>query len=439
MSVFSANSDSPAAQDALAVVTRLREAGHVAYLAGGCVRDLLLGLNPKDYDIATDAPPDRVRSLFSHTQSVGAAFGVILVRHRRSMIEVATFRAEGAYLDGRRPTGVRFTSAEEDAQRRDFTINGLFLDPIEDRIIDLVGGQEDLRARRLRAIGDPNERFAEDHLRLLRAVRFAARFGLEMDPATSAAIRSEAPSLARISPERIAGELRHMLIPPTRGIAWRSLWRHRLADVIFRMIPGADAPVAAGESSLVRQLPTDRPVCFAAALAAAALDYRRDAHAPDADLAALLENRDIRAVVQGLRKLLKISNEESGLLEQILRSLSMLLADRMPGVASMKRFLAAPASGAARDLLEAARRAGVRPERIESLQSRLNELSREEIAPTPLITGDDLTAAGLRPGPLFKRVLEAAYDAQLEGRITTRQEAMRFAMTFTADDPTSAS
>ena len=159
--------------DAEAVVRRLREKGHVAYFAGGCVRDLLLGLEPKDWDVATDAPPARVRELFSKTDAVGAAFGVILVRHGKSVVEVATFRSEGSYLDGRRPSEVYFTTAEEDAKRRDFTINGLFLDPMEgDRVIDFVGGQEDLKARRLRAIGDADARFAEDHLRLLRAVRF---------------------------------------------------------------------------------------------------------------------------------------------------------------------------------------------------------------------------------------------------------------------------
>src|SRR5436190_19432304 len=144
--------------DALAVVRRLREAGHIAYFAGGCVRDQLLGLEPKDYDIATNARPDRVRQLFSNTQAVGAAFGVILVRHRKSQIEVATFRTDLKYVDGRRPEGVVFTTAEEDAKRRDFTINGLFYDPIEDRVIDYVGGQEDLEKNVLRAIGNPDER-----------------------------------------------------------------------------------------------------------------------------------------------------------------------------------------------------------------------------------------------------------------------------------------
>src|SRR3954469_23233625 len=208
-------------EDAEAVLRRLREAGHVAYFAGGCVRDLLLGLEPKDWDVATDAPPQRVRELFSKTEAVGAAFGVILVRHGKSVVEVATFRSEGNYLDGRRPSEVRFTTAEEDARRRDFTINGLFLDPLAggppaEQVIDYVGGREDLRRGVLRAIGDPERRFAEDYLRLLRAVRFAARLGFPIPPATAAAVRRHAPRLAQIAPERVGDELRVMLPPPTR-------------------------------------------------------------------------------------------------------------------------------------------------------------------------------------------------------------------------------
>jgi poly(A) polymerase len=222
--------------DALAVVRRLREAGHVAYFAGGCVRDQLLGLTPKDYDVATDAPPQRVRELFTRTDAVGAAFGVILVRHRRSQIEVATFRTDLEYRDGRRPEGVRFATAEQDAQRRDFTINGLFFDPLEDRVIDYVGGQADLEARVVRAIGEPDRRFEEDHLRLLRAVRFATRFRFKIDPATEDAIVRHAAQLARISPERIAEELLLILAPPGRTLAWALLEKYHLSAVVFRFL-----------------------------------------------------------------------------------------------------------------------------------------------------------------------------------------------------------
>src|SRR4051794_4528637 len=177
-------------EDAEVVLRKLRENGHVAYYAGGCVRDLLLGLEPKDWDVATDAPPPRVRQLFPRTQAVGAKFGVILVRENQSVVEVATFRTDGSYKDGRHPTQVQFTTPEQDAQRRDFTINGLFLDPLDhDRVIDFVGGQDDLKHKILCAIGEPSHRFEEDHLRMLRAVRFAARFGLRIDPATFDAIK----------------------------------------------------------------------------------------------------------------------------------------------------------------------------------------------------------------------------------------------------------
>src|SRR5687768_2488329 len=223
-------------EDALAVVRRLRDAGHVAYFAGGCVRDALLGLEPKDYDVATDAPPDRVRELFPRTQAVGAAFGVILVRQGRSQIEVATFRKDLAYADGRRPEGVVFSTAEEDAKRRDFTINGMFFDPIEEKVIDYVGGQRDAVDRVLRAIGLADERFAEDHLRLLRAIRFAARFGLTIEPSTREAIARNVPHLVRITPERVAEELRLSLTPVTRGRAWDMIRQYGIDAVVFRFL-----------------------------------------------------------------------------------------------------------------------------------------------------------------------------------------------------------
>src|SRR5215212_5376030 len=259
--------------DAESIVKRLREHGHVAYFAGGCVRDLLLGLEPKDWDVATDAPPGRVRELVSKTEAVGAAFGVILVRVGRSQVEVATFRAEGSYLDGRRPSEVRFTTAEEDAKRRDFTINGLFLDPLEgDRVIDFVGGQEDLASRTLRAIGDASARFAEDHLRLLRAVRFAARFGLEIAPLTASAIEATGPLLKGISPERIAEELRGMLCPPTRSAAWMLLWKFKLVHVVLRFLPLGENAVLNPSKSIFLATAPGAEIPFGLALASGVMD-----------------------------------------------------------------------------------------------------------------------------------------------------------------------
>lgn len=415
--------------DALAVLLRLREAGHVAYFAGGCVRDELMGLRPTDYDVATDAPPQRVRSLFSQTQAVGAAFGVILVRHRKSTIEVATFRSEGRYLDGRRPESVRFTTAEEDARRRDFTINGLFLDPVENRVIDYVGGQQDLAERRLRAIGDPNERFAEDHLRLLRAVRFAARFDLQIEPATASAIRTHAPQLARISPERIADELRRMLAPPTRMQAWEMLWTFALVDVIFRFIGAAEAEDFDAARSVFLKLAPQQPIPFGVALAAGALCYQMQSHR--GDVRDLLTRNAFHRAVQACRKALRISNDELEQMQATLSGIEPLLTDTEPTVATMKRFLAQPTAAWSRALLRALREIGQHVDRVDWLNQRLDELATTEVAPAPLITGDDLVAAGMSPGPQFKRILDLVYDAQLEGRIHSRDEALALARSST--------
>jgi poly(A) polymerase len=417
--------------DALAVLKRLREAGHIAYFAGGCVRDELLGIAPKDYDIATDAPPTRVRELFRSTQAVGAAFGVILVRHGKSVVEVATFRSDGAYLDGRRPSEVRFTTAEEDAKRRDFTINGLFLDPIDNRVIDYVGGQEDLKSRVLRAIGDPNHRFEEDHLRMLRAVRFAARFGLRIEPETSDAIRAHAQQLKAISPERIAEELRMMLTAPTRTQAWKLLEDYSLDDVVFRFLklPWERVhPDLAGPRAhvLFQRVAPGESISFGLALSAAVLEYaaRRLPHL--AEWPRLMNQVTVRQMARAMRQALRISNDESDTLEGTLYGVEMLLREPMPSVAAMKRFLARATSAYSRVLLGALP-AGVADEHRRQIEEALQTLEQSDYAPTPLLSGDDLVAAGWSPGPVFKRVLDQVYDAQLEDRIMTRQQALELA------------
>ncbi|MDB5293794.1 MAG: metal dependent phosphohydrolase [Phycisphaerales bacterium] len=421
--------------DALAVLKRLRDAGHAAYFAGGCVRDLLLGREPKDWDVATDAPPARVRSLFSNTQAVGAAFGVILVRRGGSAVEVATFRADAPYIDGRHPSAVRFTTAQEDAQRRDFTINGLFLDPLhegplDDQVIDYVGGRDDLKARLVRAIGDPDARFNEDHLRMLRAVRFAARFGFSIEPTTAAAITAHAPQLVRISPERIAEELRTMLTPPTRVEAYRLLDSLHLRSLLFRFLPKPEGPPHNDRSvSVFNSTAPGRGIPLALSLAAASLDEQLWRLPPGSDPRQLVQKSDVQKIVQALRQSLKISNDESEAVQGALEGIAPLVADAYPSIASLKRFLARPTSPLSRELLESLRVTGtLDAARIEQLQKHLAELEQTDFAPPPLITGDDLTAAGLAPGPAFKRILDAAYDAQLEDRITTREQAMELAL-----------
>ena len=424
----------PAARDdAVAVVRRLRDAGHVAYFAGGCVRDQLLGLTPKDYDVATDAPPGRVRGLFAKTDAVGAAFGVILVRQRRSMVEVATFRSDGAYADGRRPSEVAFTDAVEDAKRRDFTVNGLFYDPLDDRVIDYVGGREDLEKKVLRAIGEPDRRFAEDHLRLLRAIRFAARFGLEIEPRTSDAIRSHAHQLRRISPERVADELRKIFAGPDAEWAWRAMKREYpgLAEAVFRFAgPPPDDLGATADPGLVRGPESGARWPFGLSLAAAALEWAMH-QAKSWDVPALVEPKRVDAMVRALRQSLRISNDESDQVAGTLNGLAMLLRETPPRVATVKRFLARPTAGLSRELL-AQLGCQIGPDNVEALQETLESTSRTEYAPPPLITGDDLTAAGLRPGPVFKRVLDEAYDAQLEGRVATKEQALELALKLAA-------
>src|SRR5258706_159236 len=222
---------------ARSIVERLQAHGHQALLAGGCVRDMLIGRDPTDYDVATSATPDVVIGLFKKTQKIGAAFGVVLVRTGRISIEVATFRRDAPYADGRHPTAVEFTDAREDALRRDFTINGLFLNPITDEVVDYVGGRADIEARLVRAIGEPSHRFAEDHLRLLRAVRFAARMDFQIEPATWHAMREHAAQIARISPERIREELEAILSASSRRRGFTILCD---SDLMQYLWPGSE-------------------------------------------------------------------------------------------------------------------------------------------------------------------------------------------------------
>jgi poly(A) polymerase len=411
--------------DALAVLKRLRESGHLAYFAGGCVRDTLLKLNPKDWDIATDAQPNRVRQLFPNTQAVGAVFGVILVRQNKSVVEVATFRADGVYVDGRRPTSVRFTSAEEDARRRDFTINGLFLDPIENRVIDYVNGREDLAAKRIRAIGAPAERFAEDHLRLLRAVRFAARFGFEIEPATAAAISDLADRVKTVSPERVGEELRLMLTAATRNTAWRLLWRLRLAPEIFRFLPTIPRELDLSRSIFLN-LKTGEPISFGLALAAATLCVRIQTESPSSVLKLLTKQETIRTA-RALRQALRTSNNDDEELSHTLTGIEPLLHDQQPTLAAKKRFLARPTSALSRDLLAAMELIGLHAQRIADLENEFIELSQRDVAPPPFITGDDLIALGIQPGPQYRKILDAVYDAQLEAKTRSKDEAIQLA------------
>ncbi len=438
--------------DAMDVLQTLRDAGHVAYFAGGCVRDRLLGKQAKDWDIATNAEPARVRLIFPNTQAVGAAFGVILVHHRRSTIEVATFRADGDYHDGRRPSSVRFADEHTDAARRDFTINGLYWDPIKDRIIDHVGGVDDLQARSIRAIGSPDARLGEDHLRMLRAVRFASRFDFAIESNTARAIRAHHRALVGISPERIADELRAMLRSNSRRQAFHLLASLGLLGIIMRFFDAMpddhdpaksssthqtqpsrtsnssieySLPIRPALGSIFDRIQPDQPISFGLALAGLVLDWRLTASGlPPVDL---LTPRAAQQAASLMRRTLRISNDESETIVACLKLSDLLEEDHTPAVARVKRFLARPHSDDARKLLQALARAGHHTSRIRDIESMRDSFDPATIAPTPLVTGDILVARGHAPGPAFRLALDLAYDAQLEGRITTNAQALELA------------
>lgn len=416
-------------QAAVAIVQRLRDAGHEAYLAGGCVRDELLGLDPKDYDVATDAVPEDVRRLFARVEEVGAAFGVMLVREGRVVVEVATFREEGVYSDRRRPDSVSYSTSKRDALRRDFTINALFLDPLRTdghergRVIDHVGGVADLESRTLRAVGDPELRLAEDHLRALRGVRLAARLGFTIEDRTAEAIRLHASELAGVSRERIGEELRRMLGHGSRAEAVRLLESLGLDGPALsdRCIETSRETVAALEESSG----------FALALAAWAIDrlaarLGRRAGAEDVE-------REAGLLVDRLRAALCLSNLETESLRVLLGRRSRTEREWMEGLSVAGRKRAAGAVAFADELsLTRARR----PEIAAAVARDVERLAGDGIgvSPAPLVTGDDLIGAGLRPGPRFRPALEAAYDAQLEGRVRTREEALEVARVLTKDE-----
>ncbi len=393
----------PAAEPAVRIVRRLREAGHEALLAGGCVRDLLLGRQPKDYDVVTDARPDRVCKLFRKTRRVGAQFGVVLVRSRGVWVEVATFRSDGEYPDGRHPSSIRFGDARADALRRDFTINGMFLDPLEGVVIDYVRGREDLRRRLVRAIGDPARRFAEDHLRMLRAVRFAVVLGFEIEPATLAAIRVHAGKLARIAAERIREELERMLSHPARA---RALDLLRETGLLLALWPDARWSPEQIDAARQRLAALPERASFAAAWAM------------------LLADRGL-AEVERIGRSLAMSNEQIARVRWLIEHQHDLDEPDAIRLSALKRLLAHSAFADLHDIARA--RYAHRPdgpERLSRLEARIAAIPQERIAPPPLITGDDLLARGVRPGPIYKRVLEALYTRQLDEELTDREQAL---------------
>jgi len=395
---------------ALNVVQRLQAAGHEAYWAGGCVRDQLMGRAPHDYDVATSATPQQVRRLFGHdrTLAVGAAFGVVIVLGppQAGQIEVATFRSEGDYQDGRHPGQVAFSSAREDAKRRDFTINGLFYDPLADRVIDYVDGQADLRAGIVRAIGDPAERLTEDKLRLLRAVRLATTLGFALDGATREAVRRMAPQITVVSGERVADEMERMLVAPSRTAAVRMLLETGLAAEVLPEIVPADAQQQAELDTTLRTFDRLEQPTFPLALAA------------------LLAGRVSPEGVRNVCRRWRLSNQVTDRAEWLVAHHGALKDAPAMRWSALQPLLISPGVGELLDWIEAEAAAeGREPAEAAYCRRRL-AAPPETLDPPPLVTGDDLIARGLVPGPLFGDLLAQLRAAQLDGQIATKEDAL---------------
>jgi poly(A) polymerase len=426
-------------QTARQIVRKLRAAGKVAYYAGGCVRDLLSGKPPKDIDIATDARPEIVQKLFSRTYAVGAHFGVIVVLENGFQFEVATFRSDGVYLDGRRPAEVHFASAEEDAARRDFTINGMFFDPEKDEVIDFVGGRADLVARLIRAIGDPAQRIAEDRLRILRAVRFATVLGFEIDAATWDAVGAHAVSINEISAERIREELVRIFLSPQRARGWDLLDASGLLGAILpevEAMKGCEQPpqfhpegdVFKHTRIMLEMLPAETSLPLV--LSVLFHDIGKPPTSTVDEEGRIRFNGHDRVgaeMTERIMERLRFSRAEIDATVEAVRQ-HMVFKD-VPNmrVAKLKRFMARPTFVDELELhrVDCASSHGMM-DNYDFLRQKREEFANEPIIPPPLVRGDDLIAMGMKPGPKFGEILEAVETRQLEGALKDREEALEW-------------
>ena len=411
----------PLREFAVSVVEVLRAAGFEALFAGGCVRDLLLGVRAADYDVATNATPNAVIHLFRRTTLVGVSFGVVRVIGPKGVgeVEVATFRTDGEYRDGRHPESVEFGTAEADASRRDFTINGMFLDPISGEVIDYVGGQLDLDRRVVRAIGDPRARFAEDKLRLLRAVRFTSRLAFTLDPATAEAVRLMAPEVRQVSVERIAQEWSRMITHPRRSLAMELTRELGLLDAVLPLLAGIanqnagsrlhpDDDVWASTMRVLDELPSNPSFPLA--------------------MAALLHGLGSGTIADQIGREWKLSNADRERIAWLVDRQSALLEAERLSRSRLKRLLCEPGI----DELMALHRAIAVATTDDMCHVAYCERYRRDqpegpLDPIPLVNGRDLIEIGVYPGPGFALILERIRDAQLDGAITTKAEAVALA------------
>jgi len=430
---------SPMEKTARDVAARLRERGHLAYFAGGCVRDIVRGQTPKDFDIATDANPEAVQKLFPHTYAVGAHFGVILVVENGFQFEVATFRADDVYVDGRRPSAVHFSSPEEDARRRDFTINGMFYDPVAEKVIDFVGGRADIQAKLVRAIGDPGQRFAEDRLRMLRAVRFATVLDYKIDNETWDALLANVVSINEISAERIREELVRMFLSSNRTRGWDLLDSSGLMRAI---LPEIDAMKGCAQpeqfhpegdvfehTRLMLQFLPEKvsvPLVFAVLLHDVAKP--RTATVDNTGRIRFNEHDRIGAeMTEEIMRRLRFSGAEIDATVEMVRQHMVFKDVPKMRIAKLKRFMARPTFNDELELHRVDCQGSHRMlDNYEFLLRKREEFANEPIIPPPLVRGDDLIALGLKPSPKFGEILEAVETRQLEGTLRTREEALEW-------------
>jgi len=415
------------------VVRRLVEAGHQALFAGGCVRDMVRGEAPEDYDIATDATPEQVQALFPRTVAVGARFGVIIVLMDNDQFEVATFRADAEYSDGRHPDAVRFSDAREDALRRDFTINGLFYNPMTDQVIDYVGGRQDIGAGIVRAVGDPEQRFAEDSLRMIRAVRFAARFGYRIDEGTQAAIRAHAADIQRVSAERIHDELVKILTGPNRGEGLELL---RRTGLLAEILPEVAAMAGCQQPSQFhpegdvfthtrRALDALENPPVELAFGVLLHDVGKPPTQSESDRIRFSLHDKVGAEIgRQICERLRFPTLETEAIVALVLDHMKFIAVREMRQSTLKRFFRAPHYPMLLELHRVdclASHGDLR--NYEFCKERFAVLGQEQIHPPRLLGGDDLIDLGYAPGPIFSTILRRVEDAQLEGEISTREEA----------------
>jgi putative nucleotidyltransferase with HDIG domain len=448
---------------ATTIVRRLHDAGHTAFFAGGCVRDMVRQVAPHDYDIATSATPEQVQHLFPKTVPVGAQFGVVLVLEGGHQFELATFRTDQAYVDGRRPTSVRYGDPEEDAQRRDFTINGLFFDPFAGKrvastpvsglpqeggllgIIDYVGGRADIERKLVRTIGEPRQRFGEDKLRLLRCVRFASNLEFEIEPATFAAVKEMAAQILVVSAERIRDELIKILTRPHAG---RGLELLNSSGLLAQVLPevaamkGVEQPPefhpegdVFQHTKLMLNLMADRggdapPKSTVLAFAVLLHDVGKPltfARAPDRIRFNEHDRVGAELAEQILRRLRFPSDEIDRVVLCVREHMRMQYVKEMR-TAKLKRILARDTFVDELELHRIDCEASHRNfENYEFLKAKAAELPPEVVKPALLLTGHDLLALGLKPGPMVGRILREAEELQLEDRLKSREEALQYA------------